>query len=391
MNPFESIAGRKISRSTGAFCSWAWADATKPVDGRRDDGRLDETRRGRTSMNTSGRTGARTSGSTELSSSKKRRPFITASRSESKRYPASAHGFFGDGPPPAARRRRRADHAARAPRRGRAGHPPRRRLRSRARSPRRRWSARRCAWGWRSRRWRCRSPSARCRRGGGCRGSAAPARDEREAAIALATRGPGRRRGLRRRALAVVDFGGVALAADAAGSRERLPAGRVGAGEPGERAARRGGGGTPRARSRDSRRLPMGARAAAARRGRAGLRLARRSGSPPGSRPAPARRELAARRSAGLAGRGLGPGRLSVLAALGLPVADERLRALAQAAVLVDRERRRRPRPGYLPGLGERDARVAALAPPAGSAHHPRRADATDAEIAAALSATQAG
>jgi hypothetical protein len=30
-NPFESMAGRKISMSTGAFCSCAFADDEKPA------------------------------------------------------------------------------------------------------------------------------------------------------------------------------------------------------------------------------------------------------------------------------------------------------------------------------------------------------------------------
>ena len=74
MNPFESIAGRKISRSTGATCNWAWADATKPVTAAAMTAAWIRPRRGRASMNTSGRTGARTSGSTELVIEKREGP-----------------------------------------------------------------------------------------------------------------------------------------------------------------------------------------------------------------------------------------------------------------------------------------------------------------------------
>ena len=80
------------------------------------------------------------------------------------------------------------------------------------------------------------------------------------------------------------------------------------------------------------------------------------------------------------------PGRLSVLATLGLAISDDRLRALAEAAVLAIENDAVGIDAGYLPGLGERDERVAALAPPASV---PRivtgAADATDAEIAAAF------
>ena len=82
------------------------------------------------------------------------------------------------------------------------------------------------------------------------------------------------------------------------------------------------------------------------------------------------------------------PGRLSVLAALGLAISDERLAALAAAAVLALDNDAVGMQAGYLPGLGERDARVAALRPPAGVARIIMGApDATDAEVAAAVAA----
>ena len=80
------------------------------------------------------------------------------------------------------------------------------------------------------------------------------------------------------------------------------------------------------------------------------------------------------------------PGRLSALAALGLPISDERLRALASGAVLAIENDAVGIEAGYLPGLGERDARVAALAAEPTVPHIVTgRPDTTDAEILAAL------
>ena len=86
------------------------------------------------------------------------------------------------------------------------------------------------------------------------------------------------------------------------------------------------------------------------------------------------------------------PARLSVLAALELPVADNRLRALAQAAVVIVDNDAVGLACGYLPGLGERDVRLGASPLPAGIGRIVLGGpDATDAEVAASLSATQAG
>src|SRR5450432_1064162 len=131
MNPFESIAGRNISRSTGAFWSWARAVARKPVATTAKTAAWIKRRLGRTNMNTSGRTGATTSGPTELPPIQ-RRPFITASRSESKRYPARSDGSPRNRNSAAAGRRRRAADAPRG-RGGRRRHPPGRRVRPRGR------------------------------------------------------------------------------------------------------------------------------------------------------------------------------------------------------------------------------------------------------------------
>jgi hypothetical protein len=80
------------------------------------------------------------------------------------------------------------------------------------------------------------------------------------------------------------------------------------------------------------------------------------------------------------------PGRLSVLAALGLAISDDRLRGLANGAVLAVENDAVGIEAGYLPGLGERDPRVAALAAGPTIPHIiTGRPDATDAEILAAL------
>jgi hypothetical protein len=80
------------------------------------------------------------------------------------------------------------------------------------------------------------------------------------------------------------------------------------------------------------------------------------------------------------------PGRLSVLAALGLAIGDDRLRALAETAVLALEHDAVGIEAGYLPGLGERDARVAALSAPATVPHIVTgRPDSTDSEVTAAI------
>ena len=80
------------------------------------------------------------------------------------------------------------------------------------------------------------------------------------------------------------------------------------------------------------------------------------------------------------------PGRLSALAAVGLTISDDRLAALAAAAVLSLDNDAVGMQAGYLPGLGERDPRVAALRPPSGVARIVMGGpDATDAEVATAV------
>jgi hypothetical protein len=216
---------------------------------------------------------------------------------------------------------------------------------------------------------------------------AAHARDEREAAIALALRGLEIAGSVQAR-FAVLDFGEVTLAA------------RVG--ELGRAFARR-------EMDEDETGARLLASAVAERRSRAdelgdacrwalerlvraaepvGLTLALPVAATPWQVPSPREGRLLVDAFAG-APLGLvwDPGRLSVLAALGLAISDERLRALAGEAVLTIENDAVGMQAGFPPGLGERDARVQALAP---AASVPRivtgMPDATDAEVAVAVS-----
>jgi hypothetical protein len=214
----------------------------------------------------------------------------------------------------------------------------------------------------------------------------APARDEREAAIALAQRGIAAAGAFGAR-LAVVDFGGVSLAADAARFAQAFARRAVGAGAPGaellaaaiaERRAR-----SPEILDACQFALEGLLRAA----DRAGLRLVAQIGVTPWQAASPRELGILSETFGPSLGVAWDPARLSVLAALGLPVADERLQALAAAARLVVDNDAVGLAPGYLPGLGERDSRLAAFSPPA---DHTRvivgPADATDAEVAAVSS-----
>jgi hypothetical protein len=213
---------------------------------------------------------------------------------------------------------------------------------------------------------------------------AATARDEREAALALAERGLAAAAsfGVAR---ALLDFGAVALAADPARFAHDFARRAAGAGEPGgellaaalaERRAR-----SPEILDACRFTLERLLRAA----DRAGVRLAAQLGVTPWQSPSP--------REVGILyetfGNGLGvvwdPARLSVLATLGLAVADDRLRALAGAAIVILDNDAVGLGCGYLPGLGERDGRLAAFEVPAST---PRIVvgppDVTNAEVAAA-------
>jgi hypothetical protein len=123
-----------------------------------------------------------------------------------------------------------------------------------------------------------------------------------------------------------------------------------------------------------------------------GLGLVLPVGATPWEAPTPREARALAETFAGAVGLAWDPGRLSVLAALGLPISDERLKALAASAVLSIENDAVGLDAGYLPGLGERDGRVAALAPAAGTPRVVRgTADATDAEVAAAVAGVRAG
>ena len=138
------------------------------------------------------------------------------------------------------------------------------------------WPGPPCAWASGSRRWRCRCPSARCPRGRRLPRLSAHARDEREAAIALASRGLEAAATVAAR-FAVLDFGEVTLATrpgelDRAFARREMeedePGSRLLASAVAERRARaRGAGrrlplvaGAPGARGRARRADPGAAR-----------------------------------------------------------------------------------------------------------------------------------
>ena len=214
----------------------------------------------------------------------------------------------------------------------------------------------------------------------------AHARDEREAAIALASRGLEAASTVAAR-FAVLDFGEVTLATrpgelDRAFARREMdedePGSRLLAAAVAERRAR--GEALSDACRWSLERLVRGAE-------RAGLTLALPVAATPWQVPSPREaRALAEAFTGAPVGLVWDPGRLSVLAALGLAISDERLRALAGAAVLALDNDAVGIRAGFLPGLGERDARIAALAPGASAPHIVTGGPvASDAEVAAAV------
>jgi hypothetical protein len=215
---------------------------------------------------------------------------------------------------------------------------------------------------------------------------AAHARDEREAAIALALRGleAGTPVGAR---FAVLDFGEATLAVRAGEIARAFARREMDEDDPGGRrlaaavAERRARGDELGDACRWS--LERLVRAAE----RAGVTLVLPVAATPWQLPSPREGRLLADAFAGApVGLAWDPGRLSVLAALGLAISDDRLRALADGAVLAIDNDAVGVEAGFLPGLGERDARVAALAAPATAPHIVTGTpDATDMEIATAV------
>jgi hypothetical protein len=215
---------------------------------------------------------------------------------------------------------------------------------------------------------------------------AAHARDEREAAITLALQGLEAAAPVGAR-LAVLDFGEVTLATRAGELARAFARAEMEEDEPGGRLLARL---LAERRSRadelgDAARWALERLLRAAE--RAGMTLALPVGATPWQAPSPREARLLVEAFAG-APLGLvwDPGRLSALAALGLAISDERLRGLAETAALAIENDAVGIDAGYLPGLGERDARVAALAAVATAPHIVTGGpDATDSEVAAAV------
>jgi hypothetical protein len=220
---------------------------------------------------------------------------------------------------------------------------------------------------------------------------AAPDADERRAAIALAERGLAPVAGQAR--FVLLDFGPVALAASAAALGrafslraldEDEPGGALLAGALAERRARG-------AEVVDACRWALEALLRHAE--PLGATLVLPVGATPWEAPSPREaRELGALFAGAPLGVAWDPGRLSALCALGLGISDDSLRALAAAAALALENDAVGLRAGYLPGLGERDPRVAALVVPDSTpAVILGASDATDEEIASSLALAIAG
>jgi hypothetical protein len=215
---------------------------------------------------------------------------------------------------------------------------------------------------------------------------AAHARDEREAAIGLALAGLEAATTLAAR-FAVLDFGDVALASRAGDLARAFARREMDEDETGGRlleaaVAER------RARADE---LGDACRWALERLGRVAerrsLTLVLPVAATPWQVPSPREARLLVDAFAGAPlGLAWDPGRLSVLATLGLAISDERLRALADGAALAIENDAVGIEAGFLPGLGERDARVATMAAGASVPHIVTGGpDATDAEVAAAV------
>jgi hypothetical protein len=213
----------------------------------------------------------------------------------------------------------------------------------------------------------------------------ATAADERAAAIRLAEQALAIAASFGAR-VAEVDFGAVSLAAAPADFARHFARRACGPGEPGAAVLARAlgerkalGPAVVDACRWSLERLVRGAE-------RAEMRLAARIAATPWQAPTP--RELGELRESFGAGLSAAwdPGRLSVLATLGLPVSDARLSALAAAAGLVVDADAVGLTPGVLSGLGERWPALAGVQVAAGAPRVVTGApDATDAEVAAAV------
>jgi hypothetical protein len=221
----------------------------------------------------------------------------------------------------------------------------------------------------------------------------AHARDERDAAIALALRGLDAAAPVGAR-LALVDFGEVALTAVKPGELARAFArAEMDEDEPGDR-IRAAAVAERRARADalvDACRWSLERLLRAAERTEVTLALS--VGGTPWQVPSPREAGLLVDAFLGApVGLAWDPARLSVLAALGLAISDDRLGALAERATATVENDAVGIETGFLPGLGERDARVAAHGAPVSV---PRIVtgppDATDDEVVAAIGASRPG
>ncbi|HXU00529.1 MAG TPA: hypothetical protein VN903_06030, partial [Polyangia bacterium] len=214
----------------------------------------------------------------------------------------------------------------------------------------------------------------------------AHARDEREAAIALALRGLETAAPVGAR-LALLDFGEVALSVRAPELARTFARAEMDEDEPGDR-LRAAAVAERRSRSAevvDACRWALERLARAAE--RAGVTLALPVAATPWQVPSPREaRQLAEAFAGAPVGLVWDPGRLSVLASLGLAISDDRVRSLAGDAVVALENDAVGIEAGLLPGLGERDARIAAIVPATTVPHIVTgRPDSTDAELAAAI------
>jgi len=213
----------------------------------------------------------------------------------------------------------------------------------------------------------------------------APARDEREAAIALAAHGIAAA-GSFGAQIAVVDFGPVVLTADAAAFALAFARRAVASDDPGgellaaalaERRAL-----APEILDACQWAVERLLRVA----DRAGLRLAVQVGVTPWQSLSPREAGSLCETFGAALGVAWDPGRLSLLATLELPVGDDRLKSLAAAAAVVMENDAVGVEVGYLPGLGERSERLAAFPPPASALRVVTgHSGSTDAEVAAAI------